>query len=189
MKKGQEPKAQTQVVFHGPATVTPQERVTFGALREVLDIRLREALREDKGGTYGVGVQGDLSLLPTPRYRVGIGFGTGPEKLDALMQEVWKIVDSLKTSDVTADELTKVRETQRRQRETALRQNAFWTGRIVNELQEGRPLGSFLADDRLVESLTPAMIRAAAVKYLDTSRYVRGTLYPDGWTGPATATP
>lgn len=189
VKKGQEPKAQTQVVFHGPATVTPQERMAFAALREVLDIRLREALREDKGGTYGVGVQGELSTLPTPRYRVGIGFGTGPEKLDELMQEVWKIVDSLKKADVTADELTKVKETQRRQRETALKQNAFWTGRLVNELQEGRPLGSFLGDDKLVEALTPAMIRAAAVKYLDTSRYVRGTLYPDGWSGPTTATP
>jgi zinc protease len=186
VRKGQEPKAQTRIVFHGPAVATAQERITFGALREVLNIRLREVLREDKGGTYGVGVGGGISALPTPRYNIGINFGTGPEKLDELTKAVWAVVDSLKKGDISADELTKVKELQRRARETSMKQNQWWAARLIGEVQEGQALDALLAEDRLIETLTPAAIRAAAQKYLDRSRYVRGALYPENWT-PATS--
>jgi zinc protease len=186
VKKGQEPKAQTRIVFHGPAVATAQERLAFNAMREVLNIRLREALREDKGGTYGVGVGGGISALPVPRYTLGINFGTAPEKLEELTQVVWSTVDSLKKADVTADELAKVKELQRRGRETSMKQNGWWASRLVGMVQEGQPLNAFLAEDKVLEATSAATIRAAAQKYLDRSRYVRGALYPDNWQ-PATS--
>lgn len=189
VKKGQEAKSNTRILFHGPAVATARERVTLGAMREVLNIRLREVLREDKGGTYGVGVGGGISALPTPRYTVGINFGTAPDKLEELTQAVWQVVDSLKKADITADELTKVKELQRRSRETSMKQNGWWAGRLVGAVQEGTPIDAFLAEEKLLEAVTPAAIRAAAQKYLDRSRYVRGSLYPDSWTSATRGTP
>jgi zinc protease len=185
VKKGQEPKALTRILFHGPAVVTAPERVAFNAMREVLDIRLREVLREDKGGTYGVQVGGTITALPEPRYSLVLQFGAAPERLEELTQATWGVIDSLRKADITPDELTKTREIQRRARETSVKQNAWWVGRLLGALQEGRPLDSFLGEEKLIESTTPAMIRAAAQKYLDRSRYVRGSLYPDNWQ-PAT---
>lgn len=183
VKKGQEPKALTRILFHGPAVTTAEERVAFNAMREVLDIRLREVLREDKGGTYGVQVGGTINAIPEPRYSLVVQFGSAPERLDELTQAAWAVIDSLRKANVTADELTKAREIQRRARETSMKQNSWWVGRMLGALQEGRPLDSFVGEEKLIEATTPATIRAAAQKYLDRSRHVRGSLYPDNWQG------
>ena len=56
VKKGAEPKARTALVFTGPFEYTRQNRYYLSALAELLNIKLREALRENLGGTYGVSV-------------------------------------------------------------------------------------------------------------------------------------
>ena len=185
VKKGVEPKSSTNLVFHGAAQPTTAERASLSALREVLDIRLREVLREEKGGTYGVGVQGGISAQPAGRYTVSINFSSAPERADELTKAIFANIDSLKRVEITAEELQKVRELQRRSRETNMKTNGWWAGRISGQLQEGRALDAIVADGALIDTVTPAMIRAAAQKYLDTSRYVRGTLYPESFQATA----
>ena len=86
--RGVEPKAQTQLIFHGPLDYTRENVFALGSLAEVMTIRLRETLREDMGGTYGVSVQASPSRYPRSEYELRIGFGSAPERTDELTSEV-----------------------------------------------------------------------------------------------------
>src|SRR4029077_6814307 len=74
--KGIEPKASTRLYFSAPCAYSYEHRVILDALRELLDIRLRAALREDKGGTYGGGVSPSCNHIPYERASVQINFGS-----------------------------------------------------------------------------------------------------------------
>jgi zinc protease len=178
VRRGVEPKGRTQIVFTGPA---PFDRRTMSLLRtlgEALEIRLRERLREELGGTYGVGVYGDLDRDPRPEYRFVVDFGADPARLDELSRVVFAQLDSVKATGPTEDELAKVREAQRRQRETDLRENGYWISALMAYDRYGWD-PRLIDDDPMSQQFTVADLREAARRFLDMERYVQVTLVPE----------
>ena len=62
--KGIEPKSRARIVFAGPFQYDQERRVGIRALADVLEIRLRESLREDLGGTYSVSASAGYAKYP-----------------------------------------------------------------------------------------------------------------------------
>ena len=182
VKKGAEPKARTALIFTGPFEYTRQNRYYLSALAELLNIKLREALRENLGGTYGVSVNPGASKDPQPSYRFTIGFGSAPERLEALTAAALAQIDSLKRFGTTPDYLTKVKEAALRSRETAIKQNGYWLSQISTFDQSGWPLADIPNGDKLISSLTADDLKKAAIKYLRTDNYVRVSLYPENFS-------
>jgi len=183
VKKGAEPKARTALVFTGPFEYTRQNRYHLSALAELLNIKLREALRENMGGTYGVSVSPSASREPLPSYRFTIGFGSAPERLDTLTAAALAQIDSVKKYGTTPEYLTKVKEAALRSRETALKQNGYWLAQISTFDQSGWPLADIPNGEKLISALTSEDLQKAAVKYLRTDNYVRVSLYPENFSG------
>ena len=184
VRKGTEPKARTALVFTGPFEYTRQNRYYLSALAELLNIKLREALRENLGGTYGVSVSPSATRDPQPSYRFSIGFGSAPERLEALTAAALAQIDSVKRFGTTPDYLNKVKEAALRARETALKQNGYWISQISTFDQSGWPLEEIPNGAKLISSLTAEDLQRAAQKYLRTDNYVRVSLYPEKF--PAT---
>jgi len=184
VKKGAEPKARTALVFTGPFEYTRQNRYYLSALAELLNIKLREALRENMGGTYGVTVGPSATHDPVPSYRFTIGFGSAPERLEALTAAALVQIDSVKRFGTTPEYLNKVKEAALRSRETAIKQNGYWLSQIATFDQSGWPLEEIPNGDKLISSLTAQDLQRAAQKYLRTDNYVRVSLYPENF--PAT---
>ena len=182
VKKGAEPKARTALIFTGPFEYTRQNRYYLTALAELLNIKLREALRENLGGTYGVSVSPGASRDPQPSYRFTIGFGSAPERLESLTAAALAQIDSVKRFGTNADYLTKVKEAALRARETAIKQNGYWLAQISTFDQSGWPLAEIPNGDKLIASLTVDDLRKAAIKYLRTDNYVRVSLYPENFS-------
>ena len=176
LHKGIEPKSQTALVFTGPTEVSLRERWILNALGEVLDIRLREELREELGGTYGVSISPGLARTPREQYTVSIRFGSDPGLADSLVKAIFQEIDSLQRNGPRPGDLAKVKETFTRSRETALRQNGWWLSQLMQQAREGDPAAAPL--EPLLEVVTVESLREAARKYLDRSRYVRVTLLP-----------
>ena len=61
----------------------------------------------------------------------------------------------------------------------ALRENGFWIGRIQNALLKGTDLHSVLQYEKMVKSMSPAQVQAAAKHYFNTANYVQVVLYPE----------
>ena len=180
VRKGIEPKSQSALVFTGPATPTREERFALDAAASILEIRLREELREELGGTYSVSVGSSISRFPKQEYTVSINFGSAPDRADSLVQAIFAQIDSLQTAGPRAVDIGKYKETSIRTRETSLRQNGWWLGQIAAARREGDPMAVRLQLQPQLDRLTPEVIRAAARKYLDKKRFVRVTLLPEG---------
>jgi len=182
VKKGAEPKARTALIFTGPFEYTRANRYHLSALSELLNIKLREALRENLGGTYGVSVSPSATKDPLPSYRFTVGFGSAPERLEALTAAALAQIDSLKKFGTTPEYLTKVKEAALRARETSLKQNGYWLGQISTFDQSGWPLATIPDGEKLILALTVQDLQKAAERYLRTDNYVRVSLYPENFT-------
>jgi zinc protease len=144
----------------------------------VLDIKLREALREDKGGTYGVYASQQIYRIPNSHYNINFGFGCDPERVDELVQTFYSVLDSIKTFGPDEAVMTKIKETQKRQRELNLKKNSFWRGVISNYLENNEDPVEMLNYYKWIDELTADDIKKAANEYL-SENVVKVVLYPE----------
>jgi zinc protease len=179
VRRGLEPKGRVRVVFTGPAAWSREDEHDLQSLAAALRIRLREVLREDLGGTYGVDVGGGISRRPREEYVFSIGFGCDPENHETLVRRLFDEIETVKREGLDAGTVEKVREGQRRSRETNLQRNAFWLGALASHYREGLDPRLILAYDELVQRVTSERLRETARHYLDTGRYVLGVLLPE----------
>ena len=178
VRKGLEPQSRTRILFRGDAEYSLDESNAMSALSGILRIRLRELLREDMGGTYGVGVSGSLTYQPDEEYRFQVSFGSDPERADELAAVVFEEIERLKAEGPSAENVAKVRETQRRSKETNLEQNRYWLGRLASFELRGRDFRDIPSYD-LIESWTAEQVQQAAIRYLRTDQYAKFVLLPD----------
>ncbi len=180
IRKGIEPKSQTDIIFTGPFEFTPVNRHRLGVLRAVLEIRLREQLREALGGTYGVSVGAESNRIPKSTYTFSVGFGSAPTRAGELTKAVFAEIDSVARFGATPAELAKVKEAELRDHETNLKENQYWLGQVPYSDQNGEPLGEVLG--RMLErtnAITSEYVRDAAREYLNRTHYVQLTLCPE----------
>jgi zinc protease len=176
--QGAEPRSETRIVFHGPMQYSDAEVYRLSALGDVLSLRLRNVLREELSGTYNVGVDASAAREPVQSYSVTIDFSAAPDRIDSLSDVVFNQIAALQRTGPTAAELEKVKETQLREREVALRQNGFWIEALSGWARYGGDPAAILTYDRRVEALDVASLRDVARRYLDPHRYVQVSLYP-----------
>ncbi|MCX6121068.1 MAG: insulinase family protein [Ignavibacteriales bacterium] len=179
VKKGIEPKSSVNLTFTGPFEWSQQNRYDFNSMLEALNIKLREVLREDKGGTYGVGAGGSPSLYPRQEYNISVRWGCNPERVDELVKVALQQIDSAKLKPFDPLYIEKVRETQRRGYEVNLKQNGFWLNNLYSYYANNENPEMILNYPKLVENLNAAAIQNAAKKYFDMNNYVKVVLYPE----------
>ena len=178
VRKGVEPQSMTQIIFTGAFEYTAPNRHIVRSLASALQLRLRDRLREDLGGTYSVRVSGGYEKFPDEGYTMRIDFGSAPERVAELTAAVFEEIEAFKTAGPSEEDVNKVREIQRRAKETDLRENRFW----VRQLQVGHLYG---VDPRnlirydFIDGLTVDDIRAAAQLYFPMDNYVKVSLYPE----------
>lgn len=179
VRKGKDPKSVTAISFFADTGLDELEMHRARAAASVLEMRLRDVLREELGGTYSVGVSYS-NTQPQPGYgTVSIEFGSAPENVDRLVKVVFDETSRLRDAGPSADDVQKVQELERRELETAMRQNLYW----MNSLQTVHLLGW---DARRIArrlertaSLTRENIHAAFQKYFPESRYTVVSLVPE----------
>lgn len=184
VRRGVEPKARTVIVFTGPAAFSRQAVADMNALSQALELRLREKLREELGGTYTVGVSGGVAKDPYSRYSFSVDFGSAPERVDELVRVVMAEIDTVRAVGVPQDVVDKVRESSRRARETAERENGWWIGRLMDYDRNGWDV-RLIADNPIGADLSSERLRAAARLYLDPARLVQISLVPQAAAPPA----
>lgn len=179
VNKGIEPKAQVQLLFTGDAPWAEEERYPLRVAVDVLEIQLREVLREDLGGTYGVGVSGELQRWPKGAYACSIQFGCDPARAESLIGIAQAEVARLQTEGPSAVNLTKVTEQHLRQFEVGMRENPFWLNNLVFRAQYGLELEGMLDFPERVSSLTAEAVVDAARKYFASDNRFLARLLPE----------
>jgi zinc protease len=178
VERGVEPKTRTVLLFTGPIEPDRRHAVAIVALADVLETRLREALREELGATYNVSVGGNASRVPVGQFTVSIDYTAAPARADALNERVFAEIAALKKSGPTPQQVNDVRAALLRDFETNSHQNPYLVGQLAQRYQSGEPPESVWQIGEIYKSLTPAVIKDAANAYLDARNYVRVTLKP-----------
>ena len=177
--RGIEPKSRVSIIFSGPMKWTREENYYLRSMAGVLDIKLREIVREEMGGTYGVSVSSSADLYPIEEYRVNISFGCDPKRIEELTGSVFQVLDSLKINGPEKIYINKVRETQLRSYEINLKENNFWINNLQSYYFTGRNPELILEYPGLVNTLSADRIKETANKYLDGNNYVKVELIPE----------
>ena len=178
-RKGREPRGQTVVSFFADTNLDEVEMHRARAAASLLSIRLRDILREELGGTYGVSVAYDNSL-PLPGYgSMTVQFGSDPANIEKLTGEVLKEVERLKAQGPSAEDVARVQELERRDLESATKQNAYWLGSLQTVHMLGwDPAGINRREER-IQKLTPQVLHETFKKYFPADRYTVVTLRPE----------
>jgi zinc protease len=178
VSRGEEPKSQVRMTFNGPARWSREAEHRTASLGEALSIRLREALREDLGGTYSVAVAGYLIRKPLQRYRSEIRFGCAPENADKLLDAVKAELALVKAKGPAAEIVEKVRTGQSRALEEALRTNGYWLGMLADHARHGTDVRLILEEKKLIDALDVRGLQDAARRSFAEERLVVGVLEP-----------
>jgi len=179
VRRGIEQKSQVRMIFSGPFEWSPQNRHILNALGDILRIKLREALREEKGGTYGVGVSAFPTHYPIPEYRINLAFGCSPDRVRELTMTAMQQIDSLKRFGPDDRDVAKVKETLHRERETSLKQNRFWLGALQTLYSNGEPPTEIVQFESRLRQISRETIRDAALRYCHEQNCVKVVLYPE----------
>ncbi len=182
VRKGREPRSQTVVSFFADTGLDEMEMHRTRAATQVLEIRLRDLLREELGGTYSVGVS-YTNTQPQGGYgTIAVAFGSAPENVDRMVAAVLEQAAKLRGEGPTDDEVKRVQELERRELETAMRQNAYWQNSMQTVHVLGWDVRSIAKRLERAASLTRENIHAAAKKYLPETRYTVVSLLPQAAT-------
>jgi len=154
-----------------------REKQRLDALTLVLQRRLRDKLREEIAGTYGVTVLGTTYPLVGEHFRTLIQFQADPELAIEMTRAMLDIIDTVKVQGAGEVELSRIARIQQRRLETALQSNGYWLQQLELYNRLGLPL------DRIVSPypdavLTADDVKAAAKAYLPEDAFIQVVVEP-----------
>ena len=162
--KMQQPKVGLTRIYTGPIDYTMKNRVAMTVLSQVLRGRYTISIREEKGGTYSVGVGGKVTPDYTPWYQLIVLFDTNEQMADELSEIVVAEIKKIATEGPNAEDVEKVRKYLLKEYENQIQSNDNW----VDWLDQYNYRGvDFTAEyKKAVEELTYDDLKALAAKVL-----------------------
>ncbi len=156
----QTPKVTAVELYSGELPYTLTRSIELESIRYMLEMRYTRKIREERGGTYGVGVSLTYQKEPLPRFAYQIFFETDTAKIGELLPLVGEEIQALVTDGVTADELTRTKEFFLKRYRDGLIHNGTWLGYLTSwYLHDNDRYDGYEA---AVQALTPESVRAAA---------------------------
>ncbi len=179
--KGKAPKALVELLYHNDFQFNADNRYALGSLASLLRIKLREAMREDEGGVYGVSVRAFSSQYPKPGYNIRISFNANPDQVHKLIEITKLEIDKIKDEGAAEKDITKIIETQKQGRIKNLKENRYWLGQLSYRYQNNIPLEGLKLEvlENYTKRLNSDLMKAAAQKYLNTENFMQFLLLPE----------
>ena len=172
------------------AELDTKTEMALHQLGECLSITVTEIIREKNGDAYSPsGAAGSSRSITSDN---GVAYwqfyiGLDPEKAKKVEKDCIKILKDYMKKGCDQKTLDKVQEQMIVQHDKSVQNNSWWLGQIRNYYMTGED-NDWQVDEysKMVKSITPADIKAAAAKYIDLNNYIVVNLRPeDGAVGTA----
>ena len=144
-KAMENPMVTCYMIYNGDMEFNRNNQMTMQALSDVMDIVYTEKIREDEGGTYGVGVQGNLNLMPKQTFMFLIGFQTNKEMYEKLMGIAVAELQNVANNGPRPEDLKKVKEFLVKKHSEDLESNRYWMNCIQTQYRDGyNPMANYV---------------------------------------------
>ena len=131
------PSAQTNIVYSAPIAYTADTDLKLDVLSQIMRGVYTEKVREERGGTYGVSVEGQFWKYPTDGCSMTVSFRCDPDKYDELLPLIDLNLQRMATEGPTIEQLQKVKEFERKNYQRAVLTNGWWEYVRYHQLREG----------------------------------------------------
>uniref|UniRef100_UPI0027E2BCAF M16 family metallopeptidase n=1 Tax=Prevotella sp. TaxID=59823 RepID=UPI0027E2BCAF len=131
------PSAQTNIVYSAPIAYTADSDLKLDVLAQIMRSVYTEKVREEKGGTYGVSVDGQFWKYPTDGCSMTISFRCDPNKYDELLPIIDQQLQLMAAEGPTEEQLETIKEYERKNYNRAVLTNGWWEYVRYHELREG----------------------------------------------------
>jgi zinc protease len=186
LAKGKDDRSLVRLVFEGPLSEKPTPRTLMQAvlLEQALGEALQSELREARGAVYGVLTEVTIAEIPEATYRATIDFTTDPRRVDELVGVVFEEIDALRAKGPGPTTLAVSKEAERRKREEARGNNAFWLGVLDRwaKFPESDPR-ELLSYDAELAAVSAEEVRKLGEIVFQKDRYVKVVLQPEQAVG------
>lgn len=173
------PKATIHIELHSDKMeYSAENRIYLDIVTELLDKRYTEVIREQEGGTYGVGIRGSLKHYPTTEYSLLVRFDTDPAKADKLKAIVYAEIEKLYSEGVDTDDLEEAKKNMIKVREENLRKNSYWMGAIMHYYKHNEVIVVPAALEDIVDNITKEKVEQFAKKYFSEIGKVEVVMSP-----------
>ncbi len=179
ISRAQTPRTHVRTVFHGDFEDSYENRAQLRGMIDLLEDRLLEVLREELGGTYGVGVGGESQAFPVGAYEVSIDFECEPSRAEEMIAAMWQVIDEVAAGKFSDEAVASVREQRRRGHETNLESNSFWVSAIAGAMRRGEDPAKLFTWDARNEAITRTAVADTAKRLLSREQYVQIVQAPD----------
>ena len=97
-----------EISFANYKKLTPKEQSALTILKELLQSRLFDELREKEVGVYSIGVDAGYHPVPRNMEEIKIHFTTEREKVDKMKRRTYEILDEIRNNAFSEDNFKKV---------------------------------------------------------------------------------
>lgn len=101
-------KASVNRIYYGKVMHTPENNLMGKFITYIMRDRYMHSIREEKGGTYHVGVAYEMIKYPLPVLQVSIDFDTDPALVDELLEIVQLEIDEFVKNGPTQKEMKEI---------------------------------------------------------------------------------
>ena len=171
-RKMETAKASVFVGFTGDLKkYTIKDRLMLMAVKEYLDLRYTETLREEIGGTYGAMLWSKVKHYPEVEYQLGVYFDCDPDKMDTMVQVVYNVVKELQEEGADETKVENIVKNKLKEHTEKIKQNNYWLAVLLKDDLHNEDYKNF-DYDKFWEKLKAKDIQKAAKKYLSTNSVV-----------------
>ncbi len=174
----EQPKVGVITVLPGTSLdYTLENQVIATFFKAAFDDLLLKSVREELGGTYGVGTSLSIKNIPYESYTLYIGYDTNEEQAALLQSTVLEQLEVIARDGATAEQMAKSREYQLKNFGNTMEHNSGWLSYIRSLDVDGF---DYLTDyEAIVNGVTSDDVRRMARRILKDKRRIEVIMHPE----------
>ena len=174
--KMQAPKSTVVQLYSAYAPVDTKKSVALDAANYIIDMIYTKTIREDEGGTYGVGTSMVAQRLPEERLIGQVYFNTNPEAVEKLDALATKGLKELAENGPTQEHFNMAIENFKKNLPESRINNSWWMSCLQRHEEYG--INHDVEYEEAVNTLTPEDVKAALQELLSQGNVIKIASFP-----------
>lgn len=172
--KQETPLANVSVFYTANVPFSPKNDLVLDMLTRVLQIAYTDSVREEKGGTYGVGVSFNLEKEDNPNALLRISYKSDPKRYEELNPVIYKQLLNIADHGPVASSMDKVKKYLKKQYGQMAITNDYWSYVFWHQLDDDADFDKDYC--KMVDNLTASDVQKMAKELLKQNHRVEVTM-------------